>query len=105
MSCTSFDELVGIFKSITNNKKCDVSSIYCTEEKLIVLSEKICQQYGASSLEFEFSESLLSLVGMAKMAPPDYKLSYWLEYAVPNVELSLKQKLNVIVEGFFSFAI
>lgn len=105
MCCTDLDELVDIFNAITSNKTCNVSSIYFTENKLIVLSEKICQQYGALSLEFEFSEGLLNLVRMAKMAPPDYKLAFWLEFAVPSVVLSLEQKLNVIVGGFFNLAI
>ena len=105
MCCTNLDELVDVFKSITSNKTCNVSSIYSTEDKLLVLSEKICQQYGAVSLEFEFAEGLLNLIRMAKMAPPDYKLAYWLEFAVPNIVLSLEQKLNVIVGGFFNLAI
>ena len=97
--------MVDVFKSITSNKTCNVSSIYSTEDKLLVLSEKICQQYGTLSLEYEFAEGLLNLVKMAKMAPPDHKLAYWLEFAVPNVVLSLEQKLNVIVGGFFNLAI
>ena len=105
MCYTNLDELVDVFKTITSNKTCNVRSIYPTEDKLLHLSEKICHQYGSLSLEFEFAEELMNLVKMAKMAPPDYKLAYWLEFAVPNVVLSLEQKLNVIVGGFFNLAI
>lgn len=105
MSSTNVSELVTVFRDITNNKTCNVSSICSLEKKVETLNERTLQEYGSFSLEFDFAEELLKLIRMAAMAPADYNLSYWLEFGVPNTVRSLEQKLNVIIGGFFNLAI
>lgn len=105
MSSTNVSDLVTIFKDITSNKTCNVSSICSLEKKVDSLNETIHREYGSFSLEFDFAEELLQLIRMAAMAPADYKLSYWLEFGVPDTVRSLEQKLNVIIGGFFNLAI
>ncbi len=105
MSSTNVSDLVSVFGDITSNKTCNVSSICLLEKKVETLTESILQEYGSCSLEYEFAEELLQLIRMSEMAPSDYKLSFWLEFGIPDTVRSLEQKLNVIVGGFFNLAI
>lgn len=105
MCTSSVNELIGVTEMIFQERNRRVSWLLSLEGRVSDLTNKVQECFGYSSLQAEFAIEVLNFVRMSKLVPLEHSLYEWLQFGIPNVIESIKNKISLINRDNFRIAI